>query len=73
MAPWECIAPFCGLAALDLGFHVIQDEDAGDSSKESSNYALIAIKEGTTTTRQVEGEFKTQAGPAQHGGGLPRK
>jgi hypothetical protein len=51
MAPWECIAPFCALATPDLGFHVIQDEDAGDSSKESSNYALIAIKEGTATTR----------------------
>jgi hypothetical protein len=21
--PWECIAPFCGLAAPDLGFHII--------------------------------------------------
>jgi hypothetical protein len=34
-----------------IGFHVIQEEDAGDSSKESSDYALIAIKEGTATTR----------------------
>lgn len=28
-----------------------------------ANYALITIKEGEVTARQVEGEFKGQAGP----------
>jgi hypothetical protein len=41
---WECIAPFCILAALELGFHIIQDEDTGDTVKDNSNYALITIK-----------------------------
>jgi hypothetical protein len=62
-SPWECIAPFCGSAAPKLGFHVIQDDETGEASKESSNYALITIKEGTATARQVEGEFKAQVGP----------
>jgi predicted Zn-ribbon and HTH transcriptional regulator len=60
--PWECIAPFCGLAAPELGFHVIQDEDIGEASKETANIAVITIKEGDVTARQIEGEFKAQAG-----------
>jgi rubrerythrin len=59
--PWECIAPFCGLAAHELGFHIIQDDDSGDSAKESTNLAVITIKEGEVTARQVKGEFKAQA------------
>jgi hypothetical protein len=61
--PWECIAPFCGLAAPELGFHIIQDDDSGDTVNESTNLAVITIKEGEATARQVEGEFKAQAGP----------
>jgi hypothetical protein len=64
MAPWECIAPFCGLAASELGFHVIQDEESGENSKEASNFALITIKDGAVTAKQVEGEFRAQAGPS---------
>jgi hypothetical protein len=63
IAPWEHIAPFCGLAAPELGFHIIQDEDSGDGVRDSSNFALITIKEGVVSARQVEGEFKAQAGP----------
>jgi hypothetical protein len=60
--PWECIAPFCGLAALELGFHIIQDDESGESAKETNNMAVITIKEGDVIARQVEGEFKAQAG-----------
>jgi hypothetical protein len=62
ISPWEHIAPFCGLAAPDLGFHIIQEEDSGDGARDSSNFALITIKEGVVSARQVEGEFKAQAG-----------
>jgi hypothetical protein len=44
--PWECIAPFCGLAAPDLGFHVIQDDDNGEATKDTVNIAVITIREG---------------------------
>jgi hypothetical protein len=62
--PWECIAPFCGLAAPDLGFHIILDDEYGEAIKELTNTAVITIKEGVVNARQVEGEFKAQAGPA---------
>jgi predicted Zn-ribbon and HTH transcriptional regulator len=62
IAPWECIAPFCGLAAPDLGFHIIQEDEPGDTVKDNSNYALITIKQGEASARQVEAEFKAQAG-----------
>uniref|UniRef100_K3Y104 CCHC-type domain-containing protein n=1 Tax=Setaria italica TaxID=4555 RepID=K3Y104_SETIT len=60
--PWECIAPFCGFAALGQGFHIIQDDDYGDTAKDTANFALITITQGEATTRQVEGEFKAKAG-----------
>jgi hypothetical protein len=50
------------LAAPELGFHIIQDDDFGDSFKETTNLAVITIKEGEVTARQVEGEFMAQAG-----------
>jgi predicted Zn-ribbon and HTH transcriptional regulator len=62
--PWECIAPFCGLAAPELGFHVILDEDYGEAQKDMATTAIISIKEGEVNARQVEGEFKAQAGPS---------
>lgn len=62
-APWEHIAPFCGLAAPELEFHIIQEKDYGEPAKDISNFALITIKEGTAIARKVEGEFKAQAGP----------
>jgi hypothetical protein len=62
MLPWECIAPFCGLAAPELGFHIIQGDESGEAAKETNNMAVITIKEGEVTARQVEGEFKAQAG-----------
>jgi hypothetical protein len=43
------------LATPKLGFHIIQDEDNGEGVKDSSNFALITIKEGSATARQVEG------------------
>jgi hypothetical protein len=61
--PWECIAPFCDLAAPKLGFHIIYDDEPGDASKDTSNYALITIKQGMATARQVEAEFKAHVGP----------
>jgi hypothetical protein len=33
--PWECIAPFCGLVASELGFHVIQGDDYGEAAKDN--------------------------------------
>jgi hypothetical protein len=60
--PWECIAPFCGLAVPELGFHIIQDDDDGEAARETANLAVITIKEGDVTARHVEGEFKAQAG-----------
>jgi hypothetical protein len=61
--PWECIASFCGLASPELGFHIIHDDDPGDTSKDTSNYALITIKQGVATARQVEAKFKAQSEP----------
>jgi hypothetical protein len=45
-----------------LGFHIIQGDESGESAKETNNMAVITIKEGDVTARQVEGEFKAQAG-----------
>jgi hypothetical protein len=42
--PWECITPFCGLAAPELGFHIIQDDDDGEAARETANLAVITIK-----------------------------
>jgi hypothetical protein len=44
--PWECIALFCGLAAPDLGFHIILDDEYGEATKELTNTVVITIKEG---------------------------
>jgi hypothetical protein len=52
------------LVAPELGFHIIQDEDSEDGVRDSSNFALITIKEGVVSARQVEEEFKAQAGPS---------
>ncbi|CAL4949938.1 unnamed protein product [Urochloa decumbens] len=60
--PWECLAPFCGLAAQGQGFHIIQDEEVGDPSKDMANWALITVKEGVVSAKEIENEFKTQAG-----------
>jgi hypothetical protein len=60
--PWECIAPFCGLAAPELGFHIIQDDEYGEAAKEMTNTKIITIKEGLVSARQVEDEFKAQVG-----------
>jgi hypothetical protein len=43
-----------------MGFHIIHDEDVGDTTKDNSNYALITIKQETTTARQVKGELHAQ-------------
>ncbi|CAN6381079.1 unnamed protein product [Urochloa humidicola] len=61
--PWECIAPFCGFAAPGQGIHVIQDDNLGDNQRDMSNWALITVIEGTASSRQIENEFKAQAGP----------
>ncbi|CAN6288347.1 unnamed protein product [Urochloa humidicola] len=61
--PWECIAPLCGMAATGQGFHVILDDDTDDNSRDMSNWALITITSGAVTAKQIEGEFKTMAGP----------
>jgi hypothetical protein len=61
--PWECIAPFCGLPAPDLGFHIIVEDEYGELTKELTNTTVITIKEGMVNARQIEGEFKAQAGP----------
>jgi hypothetical protein len=55
-------SPICGLAAPDLGFHIIQDDESGEATKETTNIAIITIKEGEVIARQVEGEFRAQAG-----------
>jgi hypothetical protein len=39
------------LAAPELGFHIIQEDEAGEAVKDSSNFALITIKQGMVTTR----------------------
>uniref|UniRef100_K3ZCJ0 CCHC-type domain-containing protein n=1 Tax=Setaria italica TaxID=4555 RepID=K3ZCJ0_SETIT len=62
--PWECIAAFCGLAASGQGFHIIQDEDYGENSKDMANCAPITITGGSVIARHLEGEFKAQAGPS---------
>jgi hypothetical protein len=51
------------LAAPDLGFHIILDDEYGEATKELTNTAVITIKEGVVNARQIEGEFKAQAGP----------
>jgi len=61
--PWECIAPFVGLASSSQGFHVIQSESVEDNNREMANCALIRIMTGSVTARQLENEFKAQSGP----------
>jgi hypothetical protein len=43
---------------------VILDEDYGEAQKDMATTAIISIKEGEVNARQVEGEFKAQAGPS---------
>jgi len=61
--PWEYIAPFCGFAAHGQGFRIIQEDDSGDREKDMANCALITILKGPVTARQLEEEFRAQAGP----------
>ncbi|CAO2145092.1 unnamed protein product [Urochloa humidicola] len=61
--PWEYIAPFCGFAAPGQGFYTIPEEDHEDMSKDMASCALITIKNGTVSAKQLETEFKAQAGP----------
>ena len=60
--PWECIAPFVGLASPSQGFHVIQNEGLEETNREMANCALIIITKGLVTARQIENEFKAQSG-----------
>jgi hypothetical protein len=41
---------------------VIHDDDNGESARDAANLVMITIKERDVTARQVEGEFKAQAG-----------
>jgi hypothetical protein len=43
---------------------VILDENYGEAQKDMASTAVITIKEGEVNARQVEGEFKAQAGPS---------
>jgi len=45
--PWECLAPFCGLAAQGQGFHLIMDGDQDQGEREVANCALITVLDGT--------------------------
>ena len=63
LLPWECLAPFVGLASSSQGFHVIHNEGVADTTREATNCALIRIIKGNVTARQLENEFKAQAGP----------
>jgi hypothetical protein len=63
LMPWDCIAPFVGFAAPGQGFHVIQNEGYEESGRETSNCALIRITNGNVTAKQLELEFRAQAGP----------
>ncbi|CAN6285278.1 unnamed protein product [Urochloa humidicola] len=62
--PWECIAPYCGMAAPGQGIHVILEDEYDGTSKDMSNWALISIIEGVASAKQIEGEFKAMAGPS---------
>jgi hypothetical protein len=55
---------FLWASYTELGFHIIQDDEYGESQKDMANTAIITIKEGLVTARQVEGEFKAQDGPS---------
>ena len=61
--PWECIAPFCGFTAPGQGFHYIHSDNVDEGTKEMANCALIKITKGEVSARQLENEFKAQAGP----------
>ena len=61
--PWECIAPFCGFTAPGKGFHYIHSDNVDEGTKEMANCALIKITKGEVSARQLEHEFKAQAGP----------
>jgi len=52
----------CGLASSGQGFHIIQGEDFGVSLKDMANCALITITKGSITRKQLENEFRAQAG-----------
>ncbi|PUZ60736.1 hypothetical protein GQ55_4G176900 [Panicum hallii var. hallii] len=60
---WECIAPFCSFAAAGQGFHIVQGVNADENAREMANCALITILSGEVSGRQLEAEFKAQAGP----------
>ena len=57
------LSTFCRFAAPGQGFHVIQNEGHEESGKETSSCALIRIISGTVSAKQLELEFKAQAGP----------
>lgn len=60
---WECVAPYCGLAAPGQGFFFIEIEKSDLGIKDMSNFALITILSGDVTARQIENEFKMKARP----------
>jgi hypothetical protein len=71
--PWECIAPFYGLAAPDLGFHIILDDEFGEATKELTNIVVITIKEGMVNARQIEGSLRLKLVLHLLGDGLQRE
>jgi len=62
--PWECIAPFCGFTAPGQGFHYIHSGTMDEGGKDMTSCALIRITKGIVTAKQLENEFKAQAGPS---------
>lgn len=60
--PWEFTAQFCGSAAPGQGFFYIKDIPCDKNMKDMSTLAVINVKQGEVTARQLEYEFKTLAG-----------
>lgn len=45
------------------GFHLTQHDEYGEGNRNMAKCALITITKGTVTARQLESEFRAQAGP----------
>ncbi|KAK3121153.1 hypothetical protein QOZ80_8BG0647150 [Eleusine coracana subsp. coracana] len=56
------IAQFCGSAATGQGFYHIEDIPCEQIGKDMATLAMIVVKQGEVTARQIEFEFKTLAG-----------
>ncbi|TVU24383.1 hypothetical protein EJB05_26816, partial [Eragrostis curvula] len=61
--PWDYLPQFCGSAVPGQGFYYIEDTSCEQNNKDMETMAIIEVKQGEVTAKQIEYEFKTLAGP----------